>query len=71
MQYVLEPDVVKRLVINQILTSEWMAMDQRLLILTPAEKTAMNVAQEERKKITHEVMSKTAIKVNCQSSVSL
>ncbi|XP_076653305.1 testis-specific serine/threonine-protein kinase 3 [Halictus rubicundus] len=48
---ILEPDPVKRLRLDQIISSEWIAMDPRLLTLTPAEQTALANAQEERKKM--------------------
>ncbi|XP_033365261.1 testis-specific serine/threonine-protein kinase 1-like [Bombus vosnesenskii] len=47
----LEPDVSKRWKLDQTLHSEWIAMDPRLLVLTPAEQTALNNAMQERKKI--------------------
>jgi len=46
----LEPDVSKRWRLDQIVQSEWIAMDPRLLVLTPAEQTALNHAIEERKR---------------------
>lgn len=46
----LEPDVSKRWRLDQIVHSDWIAMDPRLLVLTPAEQTALNNAIEERKK---------------------
>ncbi|KAL0105371.1 hypothetical protein PUN28_016791 [Cardiocondyla obscurior] len=46
----LEPDVSKRWRLNQIMQNDWIAMDSRLLVLTPAEQTALNNAIEERKK---------------------
>lgn len=48
--HLLEPDVQKRWRVEQILTSEWLAMDPRLMQLNAAEQAAMNQAQEERKK---------------------
>ncbi|XP_018332598.1 testis-specific serine/threonine-protein kinase 1 [Agrilus planipennis] len=47
----LEPDTTKRFVVNQILTSDWLGMDPRLLVLNGAEQAALQSAQEERKKI--------------------
>ncbi|XP_011342762.1 testis-specific serine/threonine-protein kinase 1 isoform X2 [Ooceraea biroi] len=46
----LEPDVSKRWRLDQIMHSDWIAMDPRLLVLTPAEQTALNGAIEERKR---------------------
>ncbi|XP_015595959.1 testis-specific serine/threonine-protein kinase 1-like [Cephus cinctus] len=46
----LEPDTGKRWRMDQVIHSEWIAMDPRLMILTPAEQTALNAAIEERKK---------------------
>ncbi|KAL0269719.1 UNVERIFIED_CONTAM: hypothetical protein PYX00_007356 [Menopon gallinae] len=54
----LEPDVTKRISLIQILNSEWIAMDPRLLVMTPAEKMAVTSAQEERKKIQGRTDSK-------------
>ncbi|CAK9826788.1 Testis-specific serine/threonine-protein kinase 1 [Anthophora retusa] len=50
MTHLLEPDVSKRWRLEQIINGEWIAMDPRLLILTPAEQTALNNAILERKK---------------------
>lgn len=50
MTHLLEPDVAKRWRVEQILSSEWMAMDPRLMQLNAAEQAAMNHAQEEKKK---------------------
>ncbi|EEB17054.1 cAMP-dependent protein kinase catalytic subunit, putative [Pediculus humanus corporis] len=36
----LEPDVTKRLSMYQILNSDWIAMDPRLMVMTPAERMA-------------------------------
>ncbi|XP_076180038.1 testis-specific serine/threonine-protein kinase 6 [Ptiloglossa arizonensis] len=47
----LEPVPTKRWTLSQIITSDWIAMDSRLLVLTPAEQTALNTAMEERKKM--------------------
>lgn len=46
----LEPDVAKRWRLEQIVQSDWIAMDPRLMVLTPEEQTALNTAIEERKK---------------------
>jgi len=46
----LEPDVSKRWRLDQIVHSDWIAMDPRLLVLTPAEQIALNSAIEERKR---------------------
>lgn len=50
MAHLLEPDVAKRWRIEQVLSSEWLAMDPRLMQLNPAEQAALQHAQEERKK---------------------
>lgn len=50
MTHLLEPDITKRWRVEQILSSEWLAMDPRLMQLNPAEQAAMQQAQEERKK---------------------
>ncbi|KAK6635568.1 hypothetical protein RUM43_007534 [Polyplax serrata] len=47
----LEPDVTKRLNMYQILNSDWIAMDPRLMVMTPAERMAVTSAQEERRKM--------------------
>lgn len=49
-QQLLEPDITKRLKIDQVLTHEWVAMDPRLLELNTAEQTALNQAIEARKR---------------------
>lgn len=54
----LEPDISKRWNLNQILNSEWIAMDPRLLGMTPAEKMAVTNAQEERRKMFAQVGGK-------------
>lgn len=51
MTALLEPDVTKRWSMTQVLNSDWIAMDPRLLVMTPAEKMAVTSAQEERRKI--------------------
>ena len=48
----LEPNVNKRWRMDQIIHSDWVAMDPRLTLLTSAEQTALHSAIEERKKIT-------------------
>lgn len=50
MTHLLEPDIAKRWRVDQILNSEWLAMDPRLMQLNAAEQAAMVHAQEERKK---------------------
>lgn len=60
MTHLLEPDVAKRWRVEQILNSEWLAMDPRLMQLNPAEQAAMLQAQEERKKHLHSKASKTS-----------
>ncbi|XP_011299425.1 testis-specific serine/threonine-protein kinase 1 [Fopius arisanus] len=46
----LEPEVAKRWSVDQIIHSSWIAMDPRLVVMTPAEQAALNNAIEERKK---------------------
>ncbi|XP_012532700.1 testis-specific serine/threonine-protein kinase 1 isoform X3 [Monomorium pharaonis] len=46
----LEPDVSRRWRLDQIVRGEWIAMDPRLVVLTPAEQIALNNAIEERKR---------------------
>ncbi|XP_046748797.1 testis-specific serine/threonine-protein kinase 1-like [Diprion similis] len=46
----LEPDLNKRWKMDQVLHSDWILMDPRLMVLTPAEQTALNSAIEERKR---------------------
>ncbi|XP_011155664.1 testis-specific serine/threonine-protein kinase 1 isoform X2 [Solenopsis invicta] len=46
----LEPDVSRRWHTDQIVQSDWIAMDPRLVVLTSAEQTALNNAIEERKR---------------------
>ncbi|XP_076300085.1 testis-specific serine/threonine-protein kinase 6 [Lasioglossum baleicum] len=48
---ILEPDPLKRLRLDQIINSDWVAMDPRLMTLTPAEHAALVNAQDERKKM--------------------
>ncbi|KAI4462600.1 serine/threonine kinase [Holotrichia oblita] len=48
--HLLEPDINKRWKVEQVLNSDWIAMDARLLELTPPEQYALQCAQEERKK---------------------
>jgi len=44
----LEPDVQKRYRVDQILSSDWLAMDPRLAVSTRAEVMALAAAVEER-----------------------
>ena len=46
----LEPETNKRWRIEQVLSSEWIAMDARLVEMSPAEHAALSHAQELRKK---------------------
>ncbi|XP_066582015.1 testis-specific serine/threonine-protein kinase 3-like [Prorops nasuta] len=46
----LEPDLIKRARILQILDSDWLAMDPRLKVMAPSERMALESAIEERKK---------------------
>jgi len=57
----LEPDVSKRWHLDQIVHSDWIAMDPRLLVLTPAEQAALNNAIEERKRLEENVAKKEVI----------
>ncbi|KAI4502606.1 hypothetical protein M0802_002518 [Mischocyttarus mexicanus] len=59
----LEPDVNKRWQVDQILYCDWIAMDPRLLILTPAEQTALNNAIEERKRNEEKFSKKKSSKI--------
>ncbi|XP_034949554.1 testis-specific serine/threonine-protein kinase 1-like [Chelonus insularis] len=46
----LEPDTSKRWKTDQVVHSSWIAMDPRLVILSPIEQAALNNAIDERKK---------------------
>jgi len=59
----LEPDVSKRWHLHQIVHSDWIAMDPRLLVLTPAEQAALDNAIEERKKYEGTVAKREVIQV--------
>ncbi|KAJ9591945.1 hypothetical protein L9F63_001547 [Diploptera punctata] len=48
-QNMLEPDIVKRWHFDHVLNSEWIAMDPRLLVLTPAEQQAVELAVQAKK----------------------
>ncbi|KAI4478045.1 hypothetical protein M0804_012236 [Polistes exclamans] len=63
----LEPDVSKRWQVDQILYCDWIAMDERLLILTPAEQTALNNAIEERKKNEEKFSRKKSLRIEKKS----
>ncbi|XP_011693858.1 PREDICTED: testis-specific serine/threonine-protein kinase 3-like, partial [Wasmannia auropunctata] len=54
----LEPNVSKRWRLDQIVQSDWIAMDPRLLVLTPAEQIALNSAIEERKRYEEKLTRK-------------
>ncbi|XP_054016093.1 testis-specific serine/threonine-protein kinase 6-like [Hylaeus anthracinus] len=56
--FLLEPVPTKRWTLKQILSSDWIAMDPRLLVLTPAEQTALNNAIEERQKMEEKFSKK-------------
>ena len=56
----LEPDVTKRLSMYQILNSDWIAMDPRLMVMTPAERMAVTSAQDERRKMQAQNDSKAS-----------
>ncbi|KAJ8942903.1 hypothetical protein NQ314_009878 [Rhamnusium bicolor] len=47
--HLLEPDITKRWRVEQIVNSEWLAMDSRLIHLSPAEESALAQAQVERR----------------------
>ncbi|KAK9870298.1 hypothetical protein WA026_006386 [Henosepilachna vigintioctopunctata] len=49
-RFVTEPDVTKRYRIEQVLSSEWMAMDPRLAQLNAAEQAAMVEAQQGKRR---------------------
>lgn len=55
----LEPDVLKRWKIEQVVNSDWIGMDYRLVNLSPLEKQALEQAQEERKIYISSVLRKT------------
>lgn len=46
----LEPDIAKRWTVEQVLTSDWIAMDPRLLELNPLEKDALLSAKDQKRK---------------------
>lgn len=58
----LEPDVSKRWRLDQIMQSDWIAMDPRLLVLTPAEQIALNSAIEERKRYEEKVARRQSVR---------
>ncbi|KAG5321302.1 TSSK1 kinase, partial [Pseudoatta argentina] len=58
----LEPDTSKRWPLDQIIQSDWIAMDPRLLMLTPAEQIALNSAIEERKRFEEKIMEKELVR---------
>lgn len=62
----LEPDVTKRLTMYQILNSDWIAMDPRLMIMTPAERMAVTSAQDERRKMQVRNDAKSSKTVNAK-----
>lgn len=57
----LEPDVTKRWKINQVIKSDWIAMDPRLTPLSPPEEQALIQAQGERKSYLISLMKKTQL----------
>ena len=59
----LEPDVSKRWKMDQVINSEWIAMDPRLLILTPAEQAALNNAIQEKKKFEEKFSVKDPVRI--------
>lgn len=58
----LEPDVSRRWRLDQIVQSDWIAMDPRLLVLSPAEQIALNNAIEERKKYEEKFAKKEPVR---------
>lgn len=54
----LEPDVMKRWKIVQVLKSDWIATDQRLTVLSTAEEQAVVQAQQERKIYINSLMKR-------------
>ena len=59
----LEPDPPKRWKLEQIIKSEWIAMDPRLLVLTIAEQTALNHAIEEKRKMEEKFSRKDPVRI--------
>lgn len=57
--HLLEPDSTKRWKVDQILASDWFAMDPRLTQLNTAEQAALMHAQEERKKYIDNLRKRT------------
>ncbi|XP_028130723.1 testis-specific serine/threonine-protein kinase 1-like [Diabrotica virgifera virgifera] len=54
----LEPDITKRLRLNDILSSDWLAMDPRLKVLSQLEESALAQAQVDRKKYIDQLNKK-------------
>ncbi|GJQ75059.1 hypothetical protein Trydic_g9674 [Trypoxylus dichotomus] len=48
----LEPNISSRWDIVKVVNSDWIAMDERLRMLTPSEEAALKQAKAERKKLT-------------------
>ncbi|CAH1983391.1 unnamed protein product [Acanthoscelides obtectus] len=46
--HLMEPDITKRWRVDQVVTSDWMAMDSRLTQMTNAEEIALAQAQQEK-----------------------
>ncbi|KAK0083295.1 hypothetical protein PV325_009005 [Microctonus aethiopoides] len=46
----LEPDITKRWRVDEVIHSSWVAMDPRLVVLTPTEQAALDNAIDDRKK---------------------
>lgn len=60
----LEPDVSKRWRVEQILNSDWIAMDARLVDMSPAERVALLHAQELKRKYKNDgIRPKTLAKI--------
>lgn len=60
----LEPDVSKRWRLDHIVQGDWIAMDPRLLVLTPAEQIALNNAIEERKRYEEKFVRREPVRAD-------
>ncbi|KPJ12525.1 hypothetical protein RR48_06665 [Papilio machaon] len=58
----LEPNYQNRIKVDQIISSEWIAMDSRLLEWTPQETLAFKKAKEERSHLQKKLESTELIK---------
>ncbi|KAG5883912.1 hypothetical protein JTB14_032135 [Gonioctena quinquepunctata] len=59
--HLLEPDITKRWKVDQVLSSEWMSMDPRLVQLSSAEESALAQAQVERKAYINRLTRKQSL----------